>query len=157
MLVLGIDPGFALCGYALVEKNKQKFKVIKYGTINTEKNLSILERFIRIHNEIYNITKKYKPDIAAIEKLFFSQNTKTAINVAEARGVIIVALAKSKIKLIEYTPLQVKQAVVGYGKATKNQVKYMVKRILNLKEEKILDDTTDALAIAICHLNSCRF
>jgi len=150
MLALGIDPGTAICGYGLVELQGSHLKALDYGAIITSPKLSDAERLVIIHHELDVLIKKYKPDIMGVEMLFFNKNVRTAMTVAQARGVILLAAAQNDLKLVEFTPLQVKQSVVGYGKATKEQVIYMVERLLNLPSKPHPDDVADALAVAIC-------
>lgn len=149
MLILGIDPGIAITGYALLECN-ENIKIIASGSIQTSKNATTQERLAELFDDINTIIEKYKPDIASIEQLFYFKNLKTIIPVAQARGVILMALAKHNIKLAEYTPLQVKQTITGFGRATKDEVKQMTQIALNCEMPK-LDDTVDAIAIALCH------
>lgn len=153
MLVLGIDPGTATIGYALVRKNKNTFETICYGCINTKPDRCDGDRLCILEKKLSEIVKKYNPDQASVEKIFFFKNVKTVIGVSQARGVIMATLAKLNIETHEYTPLQIKISVSGYGKAPKMQVQKMVKTLLNLKEIPKPDDAADALAIAICHLN----
>ena len=150
MTILGIDPGTAITGFGLIEKNKSKLKLLKYGCIKTSVKLSTAERLNVIHKELNSLIKKSKPDIVAGEDIFFFKNLKTAIKVSQARGVILLTIAKSKIPVAEYTPLQIKQAVACYGRAEKIQVQKMVKYLLGLKELPKPDDAADALAVAIC-------
>ena len=150
MIILGIDPGTAATGFGLIEKNKSNLKLLKYGCIKTSVKLSTAERLNVIHKELNSLIKKSKPDIVAVEDIFFFKNLKTAIKVSQARGVILLTIAKSKIPIAEYTPLQIKQAVACYGRAEKIQVQKMVKVLLNLKEIPKPDDAADALAVAIC-------
>lgn len=157
MIILGIDPGFARVGYGLIEYLNGKYKVIEYGSITTEPGKNLSKRLFKINEDLNQIISKYKIDVASVEDLFFNTNIKTAIKVAEARGVILCALESNNIKIHEYTPLQVKQALVGYGRADKLQIKEMVKRLLKLEVMPKLDDTTDALAIAICHANNTSY
>ena len=154
MIILGIDPGFAIVGWGVVESDRGRLRPIAYGAIRTPAHTPIEARLLTIQNDLEEIIKKYKPEEMAVEELFFNTNITTAINVAEARGVIICTAHKLGVKVSEYTPLQVKQAVVGYGKAEKGQVIAMVTSILKLKEPPKPDDTADAVAIAICHSNS---
>ncbi len=156
MIVLGIDPGFGRVGYGVIDYTKNQYKVIEYGCISTEPNSDFPKRLKKIEQDLTEIIGKYKIDASSIEELYFNNNSKTAIKVAEARGVILNTLETNHIPIFEYTPLQAKLAIVGYGRADKQQVKTMVKRFLNLESMPKLDDTTDALAIAICHTNSCR-
>lgn len=154
MIILGIDPGYAIVGYGLVEFQNNKFKVMNYGAITTDKDEAMSDRLTYIYAELQRLIDQYHPDAVAVEELFFNKNAKTAILVAQGRGTAIVACANKGVPLYEYTPLQIKQALVGYGRAEKQQVQYMVKMILNLKEVPKPDDTADALAVAICHGNS---
>jgi len=151
MLILGLDPGTATIGYALLNKNKNKLTAVEYGCIKTNARQDTGERLICIEKELQKIVKLFKPEEAAVEKLFFLKNVKTAIAVSQARGVMLLALAKLKLPTYEYTPLQVKLTVTGYGIAPKLQVQRMVKGILGLRELPYPDDAADALAIAICH------
>ncbi len=153
MIILGIDPGTATTGYGLIEKNKE-LKLIDYGCIKTAANLATAERLKELHDRLNDLIKKYKPDIMAVEDIFFFKNLKTAIKVSQARGVILLTAAKTKILAFEYTPLQIKQAVTSYGRAEKIQVQKMVKLLLNLEEIPKPDDAADALAVAICCANS---
>lgn len=155
MIILGIDPGTATTGWGVIKKTK-KLNWVKHGLITTPANLSTAERLVRLNKEISSLIKKYKPSIAAVEDIFFFKNLKTAIKVSQARGVILLAISKSKIPIVEYTPLQVKQAVACYGRAEKIQVQKMVKALLNLKEIPKPDDAADALAIAICCAHSIK-
>lgn len=151
MVILGIDPGFAIVGWGVLESYKGQFRVMGYGSIQTKAGLPIEERLNQIFDGMNTIIDKYKPDAMAIEELFWNTNQKTGISVAEARGVIITSAYRKGLKIAEYTPLQVKQAVVGYGRAEKKQVIAMVTSILKLPKPPKPDDTADALAIAICH------
>ncbi|MBU4360664.1 crossover junction endodeoxyribonuclease RuvC [Patescibacteria group bacterium] len=154
MTILGIDPGYARAGWAILEKSGQDLKLIKYGCIETTKETEHAERLKILNYELNKIIKKYKPEILAIEDLFFFKNLKTAIKVAEARGVILMTGINNNLKIKEFTPLQIKQALTGYGRADKNQIQQMVKMILKLKEVPKPDDAADAVAIAICCANS---
>lgn len=154
MIILGIDPGTAITGYGLIEHTGNKFKLIEYGVVQSTKDLPLAERLHSIFNGINRIIETYRPDHVAIEELFFNKNTKTALAVGQARGVIVLAASLKGLPVYEYTPLQVKQAVVGYGRAEKQQVQFMVKAIMNLAETPKPDDAADALAIGICHGNS---
>ena len=156
MIILGIDPGFAIVGVGVIEYVGKKFKVIDYLAITTKAGMDTNARLKSIYDDLSVIISKYKPDHVAIEELFFNNNQKTAITVAEARGVLILACINNGIPVSEYTPLQVKQAVVGYGRAEKKQVQQMTKMILNLDSVPKPDDVADALAIAICHAHSYR-
>jgi crossover junction endodeoxyribonuclease RuvC len=155
MIVLGIDPGFGRVGYGIIEYNKNKYKVIEYGSITTDADMKFSKRLNKIEKDLSSVCSKYKIDVASVEKLFFNTNITTGIQVAEARGVILNTLENLNIEVSEYTPLQIKQALVGYGRADKIQIKSMVKKFLNLETMPKLDDTTDALAMAICHTHSC--
>ena len=155
MVILGIDPGTATTGYGLIKKNK-KLSAVIYGCIKTSADLSTGERLNKLHKELNSLIKKYKPDIVAVEDIFFFKNLKTAIKVSQARGVILLTIAKLKIPIFECTPLQVKQAVACYGRAEKIQVQKMVKTLLNLKETPKPDDAADALAVAICCAHSIK-
>ena len=154
MLILGIDPGFAITGYGVVDHTSNKFTVIDYGVVNTKAGELFSSRLEQIDAKIGEIVEKYRPDAMAIEELFFNNNAKTAIMAAHGRGVALLACSKRGVPCYEYTPLQVKQNVVGYGRAEKKQVQQMVKVILNLREIPKPDDAADALAIAICHAHS---
>ncbi len=151
MIILGIDPGFAIVGWGVVESVRGNVRPIAYGAITTPAHTNLEERLLMIQNDLEQIINKYRPDEMAIEELFFNTNITTGIAVAEARGVILCTAHKMGVKIGEYTPLQVKQAVVGYGKAEKQQVIAMVTALLKLPKPPKPDDTADALAIAICH------
>lgn len=154
MKILGIDPGYAIVGYGILDYDGNKFKTVEYGAITTEAGEDMFIRLKKIYDDLCQAIDKYKPDFMAIEELFFNSNQKTAINVAQARGVLTLAAMNNGVEIFEYTPLQVKQAVAGYGRADKNQVQQMVKMLLGLKEVPKPDDTADAVAIAICHGHS---
>ena len=154
MIILGIDPGLAIVGWGIIECERGNLRPIAYGAITTPAHTDIEARLLMIQNDLESIINKYKPEEMAVEELFFNTNITTAIAVAEARGVIICTAHKLGVKISEYTPLQVKQAVVGYGKAEKHQVIAMVSSILKLKSPPKPDDTADAVAIAICHAQS---
>ncbi len=154
MRILGIDPGYAIVGYGVLDYDGNKFKTVEYGAITTEAGEDMFKRLKNIYDDLCQVIDKHKPDFMAIEELFFNSNQKTAINVAQARGVLTLAAMNKGVEIFEYTPLQVKQAVAGYGRADKNQVQQMVKLLLNLKEVPKPDDTADAVAIAICHGHS---
>ena len=157
MRILGIDPGFAITGYSIIDYVGNKFKLITSGAIETKAKTPFPERLAKIYDDLSEIIDEYKPEAMSVEELFFNNNIKTGINVAQARGVILVVGCQREIPTYEYTPLQVKQAVVGYGRADKVQVQKMVKTILKVDELPKLDDTTDSMAIAICHAHSARF
>ena len=151
MVILGIDPGLAIVGWGVIESNRGVLRPLAYGAITTPAHTDIESRLLMIRNDLKDIIERYKPDEMAIEELFFNTNITTGIAVAEARGVILCTAHEFGVKISEYTPLQVKQAVVGYGKAEKHQVISMVTSILKLKQPPKPDDTADAIAIAICH------
>ena len=151
MIILGIDPGFARVGWGVLEVQNSEFRIQNYGCVETSKNTDSQDRLVSVYKEVCALIKKYKPDVLAIEELFFTNNAKTAFKVGEARGVIILAGALQKIPVFSYTPLQVKIAVTGYGSAEKSQVGRMIKAILKLKDMPKLDDTTDAIAVALTH------
>ncbi len=151
MRILGIDPGYAIVGYGVLEYDNTRFKVINYGAITTEPDTPFDKRLAEIYNDICSILNMFKPDCMSIEKLYFNTNITTGIDVAHARGVTMLAAVQRGVPIFEYTPLQVKVAVTGYGRAEKHQVQEMIKNILRLKEVPKPDDTADALAIAICH------
>jgi len=156
LIIMGIDPGFAITGYGIIKYEGNRFTVKEYGAVLTETSDSFPERLRILSNKIKTLIKIYNPDAFAIEELFFNKNIKTAISAAQGRGAAIVAAADCGIDIFEYTPLQVKQAVVGYGRAEKSQIQQMVKIILNLSEIPKPDDVADALAVAICHAHSYR-
>ncbi len=151
MRVLGIDPGYAIVGVGVIDYNGNSFKVVNYDAVTTKAGTDFNLRLQIIYDDICRIIDRYKPDYMSIEKLFFNTNSTTAISVAQARGVILLAAKQKGVAIYEYTPLQVKQAVTGYGKAEKRQVMELTKMLLGLKEVPKPDDTADALAIAICH------
>ena len=154
MKIIGIDPGYAIVGYGVVDYTSNRFTTLDYGAIITEAGTPFEQRLLTIYEDLTAILERHHPDALSVEKLFFTNNQKTAIAVAEARGVILLAATRAGVPVYEYTPLQVKQAVVGYGRAEKNQVIDMVKRILNLKAVPKPDDAADAVAIALCHARS---
>ena len=154
MIILGLDPGYAIVGYGVIEYKANKFNVIDYGAITTSKDNELNDRLLQIYNELCVILDKYHPQALSIEQLFFNTNATTAIGVAEARGICILAAKQRGMDIAEYTPLQVKQSVTGYGKAIKQQVQEMTRMLLNLRAVPKPDDTADALAVAICHAHS---
>lgn len=154
MIILGIDPGFAIVGWSVIESVRGNIRPIAFGAITTPAHTDIEARLYMIERDLTEIIEKYRPEEMAIEELFFNTNITTAIAVAEARGVIICTAHKLGVKISEYTPLQVKQAVVGYGRAEKKQVIAMVTSLLKLENPPKPDDTADAVAIAICHARS---
>ncbi|MBQ7352088.1 MAG: crossover junction endodeoxyribonuclease RuvC [Clostridia bacterium] len=151
MIVLGIDPGFAIVGFGVVEKQKSRIDVVDYGVITTPKEDTLPIRLEKIYRGMCELIDKYKPDHIAVEELFFNTNITTGIAVAEARGVILLACINKGCKLFEYTPLQIKQALTGNGRADKHQVQFMVKAILKLNSIPRPDDAADGLAAALCH------
>ena len=151
MRIIGIDPGYAIVGFGVLDYDGRRFSVVNFGAITTSSEAPFVERLRTIHDDMRDILELYKPDALSIEKLFFNTNHTTGIDVAQARGVILLSAAESAVPVYEYTPLQVKSSVVGYGRAEKNQVQEMVRSILNLKEVPKPDDTADALALAISH------
>jgi crossover junction endodeoxyribonuclease RuvC len=157
MLVIGIDPGTATTGYGLVRDNEDALEALDFGVIETPAGLPLSERLLLLHNDLQKILLLHQPDSGAVEKLFFQRNVRTAMTVGQGRGVALLALAEAGIPVAEYTPLEVKKAVVGYGAADKNQVQQMVRALLGLESIPQPDDAADALAIAICHLHSARF
>jgi len=156
MIILGIDPGTATTGYGVIKNQKKKKNPVclEYGLIETKANLSPSERLKKINIELGKLIKKYQPEILAVENVYFFKNLKTALPVSQAKGVILFTAAKKKIPVYEFTPLQAKLAITGYGRAEKKQIQKMIKSILNLKEIPKPDDAADALAIAICGLRS---
>ena len=158
MIFLGIDPGTAITGYGLVRENKDgNLEAVDYGVITTGSKLPLEERLLKIYTELEELILLHKPSSGAVEKVFFSTNAKTAMSVGHARGVILLVLAKNGVPIVDYSPMDVKQAVVGYGIAEKMQVQQMVKAILNLDDIPKPDDAADALAVAICHYHSYRY
>lgn len=151
MKILGIDPGMAIVGYSIIDFDNGNVSLLNSGSIKTSKNNTESQRLLEIFEDITTIIEKYKPDIASVEKLFFFKNQKTVMPVAAARGVIMMALEKCGIPAFEYTPMEVKQTLTGYGRADKKEVEQMVKIALNCQILPCLDDTVDAMAIAICH------
>lgn len=154
MRVIGIDPGYALVGYGVVDYVGNRFRTIDYGVIETPADMPFSQRLERIWDELSVILARHKPDEMGIEKLFFARNTSTALDVAQARGVLQLCGTKHDVAISEYAPVQIKQAVVGYGQADKNQVQQMTKSILGLTAIPKPDDAADALAVAICHAHS---
>ncbi|MBQ8783886.1 MAG: crossover junction endodeoxyribonuclease RuvC [Clostridia bacterium] len=154
MRILGIDPGYAIVGYGVLDYQNNHFSVVEYGAITTPAGMDFNRRLELIYDEMNVIIGRTKPDAMSIEKLFYNTNAKTVIDVAQARGVIMLSAQKNSLEAFEYTPLQVKQSVVGYGRAEKKQVQEMTKLILKLTKVPKPDDTADALALAICHGHS---
>ena len=158
MLILGIDPGIAITGYGLVrEREDGEIEVIAYGVVTTSAKIPVAVRLQQIYRDIRKLVEKHQPTSAAIEKLLFGRNVTTAMNVGQARGVTILALADCGLEVAEYTPASIKEAVAGYGNASKPQVQDMVRRLLDLDEIPRPDDAADALAVAITHLHTSRY
>ena len=151
MVILGIDPGVATIGFGLIRAERGKNTLLQYGVITTPPGIPLSERLLQISRDMEQLLETFKPDEMAVEELFFTKNITTGIAVAHGRGVILLAAEKAGIPVFEYTPMQVKQGVVGYGKAEKKQVMLMTQRLLNMKDIPRPDDAADALAIAICH------
>ena len=154
MIVLGIDPGTAICGYGIIKKEGDQLTALNYGAITTSSKARMQDRLEKIYDNLDSLIKRYQPTVMGIEKLFFGRNSTTAIPVGQARGIVILAAAKNKIEIVERTPNEIKQSVTGYGGADKEQVIYMVTKLLHLEEEPKPDDVADALAIAICVMNA---
>lgn len=154
MKILGIDPGTATVGWAVIEEIRGVVTPLDYGHISTSSKKQLSERLLEISNDLTDIIKKHCPEEASVEEIFYSKNAKTVIAVSQARGAILLTLERLGVRMSEYTPLQVKQSLTGYGKAEKKQVQLMVKNILRLKEIPKPDDTADAIALALCHSNS---
>ena len=154
MRIIGIDPGTAICGYGIIDVHGSKLTPVAYGAITTTPDKTDAQRLEILFNDLSDILEEYKPDKFGVEELFFNRNVTTAITVGQARGVILLAAEQQRIPIYEYTPLQIKQAVVGYGKADKQQVIYMTMSILGIREKINPDDIADALAVAICTAHS---
>ncbi|MBQ9748148.1 MAG: crossover junction endodeoxyribonuclease RuvC [Clostridia bacterium] len=154
MIILGIDPGLAIVGYDVLDYRGGRFRTLAMGSIETPAGIDVEDRLKMIYDDMCELIETYHPDEMAIEELFFNTNQTTAIAVAEARGVILLSAINHRVRIAEYTPLQVKQSVVGYGRADKKQVITLVKTFLGLRDGLKLDDTADALAIAICHAHT---
>jgi crossover junction endodeoxyribonuclease RuvC len=158
MLVVGIDPGTATTGYGLVRDTKDgSLQVVDYGVLLTPAGQNMPDRLVSLYKQLNELILLHQPDSGAVEKLFFQKNVRTALSVGQARGVVLLAMAQKELPIAEYTPLEIKQAVVGYGNAEKAQVQQMVKALLGLTDIPRPDDAADALAVAICHLHSFRF
>jgi crossover junction endodeoxyribonuclease RuvC len=157
MLVIGIDPGTARTGYGLVRQDRDSLRVVNFGVITTSPDDPMPVRLQKLHTQLDEILTLHRPDGAAVEQLFFQTNVKTAISVGQARGVAILALAQAGLEVGEYTPNDVKQAVVGYGGADKHQIQEMVKMMLGMEEIPRPDDAADALAVAICHIHTSQY
>lgn len=151
MIILGIDPGVATIGFGLIDAQRQKNTLLRYGVISTPPGIPLSSRLLQISEDMEQLIRQFRPDEMAVEELFFSKNITTGISVAHGRGVILLSAEKLGVPVFEYTPMQVKQAVAGYGKADKKQVMLMTQRLLNMKQIPRPDDAADALALAICH------
>jgi crossover junction endodeoxyribonuclease RuvC len=156
LLVLGIDPGTALCGYGFVRADGDELALVAYGAVTTPANSPLPSRLAVIYSELSDLIAQHKPTDAVVEKLFFAKNVRTALAVGHARGVALLACAQANLTVAEYTPNEIKQALVGYGHADKNQIQQMVRMLLHLDFVPQPDDAADAIAIAICHINSAR-
>ncbi|TEU16530.1 MAG: crossover junction endodeoxyribonuclease RuvC [Anaerolineales bacterium] len=156
MLVLGIDPGTAITGYGLVKGEDDDLSLVAYGAITTSSDWPLPERLQRIYRELTALIEDQQPTAVAVEELFFSKNVRTALSVGQARGVALLSAANARLPIHEYTPLQVKQAITGYGRATKDQVQQMVRMLLDLDSVPQPDDAADAIAVAICHIHSAK-
>lgn len=154
MTVLGIDPGYATVGFGIITGNRVRHQVVQYGAIRTEAGEPLPQRLKQIYDDATLLITQFSPDVMAIEQLFFNTNTTTALSVAEARGVLLLAAESCGLPIFEYTPLQVKQAVTGYGRAEKQQVMELVRRLLHMQTIPRPDDAADALAVALCHARS---
>jgi crossover junction endodeoxyribonuclease RuvC len=156
MLVLGIDPGLAITGYGLVTETRQGLAALAYGVLETSAGRPLCERLLLLDGKLQALIEQYQPDVMAVEELFFSRNVRTAMAVSHARGVVLLAAARAGLSVFEYTPLQVKQAVSGYGRADKPQIQDMIRLLLQLDSVPHPDDAADALAIAVCHAHSSK-
>jgi crossover junction endodeoxyribonuclease RuvC len=157
MKILGIDPSLRSTGYGIIEQDDNELKLIKYGIIKTSAQMPFLDKLNVIKTQIDSIIKIYKPDEVAIENLFYARNIKTALTLGQVRGATLIAVASNQCPLHEYSPLEIKKAVTGYGRADKTQVQIMIKTLLKIQNNQIGEDATDALAAAYCHLNSRTF
>lgn len=155
MRILGIDPGYAIVGFGVLDTDRGQSHLVRCGAINTQAGTPMPLRLLQIQEDMETLIHTFQPDVMALEELFFNNNVTTGIGVAQARGIILAAAAKLGVEIFEYTPSQVKQAVVGYGKAEKRQVMDMTKRLLHLPAVPKPDDAADAVAIALCHARSC--
>jgi crossover junction endodeoxyribonuclease RuvC len=157
MIILGVDPGTAICGYGIIESDGDRLRVITFGAITTPSDWKLPRRLEHIYRELTALVTQHQPTDAVVEKLFFSKNVRTALSVGQARGVALLVAAQANLGIHEYTPLEIKQAVVGYGRADKHQIQQMVRVLLELDVIPQPDDAADALAIAICHAHSARY
>jgi len=153
---MGVDPGYAIVGYGVLRYENNSFKTLDYGCIKTSSSTLFEQRLFQISQGISLLIEEYRPSAVAVEKLFFNKNPKTAINVAQGRGAVLLTAAQAMLPVFEYTPLEVKMAVTGYGRADKNQIQQMVRMLLNLRQAPKSDDAADALAVAICHAHTCQ-
>lgn len=151
MRILGIDPGYATIGFGILESERGVNRLLQYGVITTPPNLEFSQRLLVIYHDMMELLETAKPDAVAIEELFWGHNVTTGIGVSHGRGVILLAVAQKQIPIYEYTPMQIKQSVVGYGKATKQQVMDMTRRLLKMEKVARPDDAADAIAVALCH------
>lgn len=151
MIILGIDPGYATIGFGIIQSHKNQHQLLQYGTITTSPEQEFPQRLLTIYQDMTTLLETVKPDVVAIEELFWGHNVTTGIGVSHGRGVILLAVAQQQIPIFEYTPMQIKQAVVGYGNATKLQVMDMTKRLLKMEKVARPDDAADAIAVALCH------
>jgi crossover junction endodeoxyribonuclease RuvC len=157
MLVIGIDPGTAITGYGLIRDDSAgNLSVVDFGVIQTPNKMPMPERLLQLYQHLKEVILLHRPDSGAVEKLFFQRNVRTAMSVGQGRGVAILALAEAGVPIVEYTPLEIKQAVAGYGGADKQQIQQMVRVLLQLEQVPQPDDAADALAVAICHVHSAR-
>jgi len=156
MIFLGIDPGTAITGYGFIREDGNALQAVAYGAITTPSDWALPQRLVALHRELSELVALHRPASAAVEQVFFSRNVRTALAVGQARGVILMTLAQAGVQVTEYTPLEVKQAVTGYGRADKKQIQEMVRVLVGLPEVPKPDDVADALAVAICHLHSSR-
>ncbi len=154
MVILGVDPGYAIVGYGILRYEKNRFQILDFGAVTTPAGMEFPTRLKTIYDDLTFLFQRYQPEVMSIEKLFFNTNKKTAVDVAQARGVILLAARNNGADIMEYTPLQVKQSVVGYGRAEKKQVQEMTRQILGLSAVPKPDDTADALALALCHAHA---
>ena len=154
---MGIDPGIAITGYGIIDNQDQELELVQYGVITTPANQQPAERLMHLHQQLNELLVSFSPDVAAVEQLFFGNNSRTAISVGQARGVILLTLAEHQLPIFEYTPMQIKQAISGYGQADKSQVQHMIALLLGLSTTVKPDDAADALAIAICYHHSARW
>lgn len=155
MLAIGIDPGTATTGYGLVRiTDRQELQLVEYGVVRTDSGETMPSRLLELHQQLSELVSRHQPQTAAVEKLFFQRNVTTALSVGQARGIALLVMAQAGITVGAYSPSEIKQAVVGYGKADKNQVQHMVQRLLGMRELPSPDDAADALAVAICHLQT---